>query len=252
MPLQENDKVLLVIFGIMLLIPIAMVFLFVVFNRKKNKLLREQAEARMQFERELAESEVEIREETLRNISWELHDNIGQLITLAKVYLQNTENEPDKINESIDIIGNALNEVRALSRSINPESIRNMGLIDAINNEMCRFKRMKFIQTDFQINGEVIQLPNKEEIIIFRILQEFFSNTIKHSRATKMSLELEYNLDYLYIKCSDNGIGFDQNNEFNGIGLKNIKNRAKLINAKLEINSKMGEGTELKIKKKFK
>src|SRR5690554_3450546 len=180
--LQQNEEILFVIFGIMVLVPISMVILFLVFNKRKNKLLREQTEAKRRFEKEIAETQVEIREETLRNISWELHDNIGQLITLAKVYLQNSDNDPGKINESMEIIGNALNEVRALSRSINPESFRNMGLIEAINNEMERFKRMNFIKTDFQIKGEPLQIPNKEEIIVFRIIQEFFSNTIKHSR----------------------------------------------------------------------
>lgn len=250
--LQQNEEILFVIFGIMVLVPISMVILFLVFNKRKNKLLREQTEAKRRFENEIAETQVEIREETLRNISWELHDNIGQLITLAKVYLQNSDNDPGKINESMEIIGNALNEVRALSRSINPESVRNMGLIEAINNEMERFKRMNFIKTDFQIKGEPLQIPNKEEIIVFRIIQEFFSNTIKHSRATEMDIEFLYDKDTLYISCRDNGIGFNHEKEFEGIGLKNMKNRAKLINAKLEIASKAGKGTELYIKKKIK
>lgn len=252
MQLQENEQILLIIFGIMLLVPIAMVILFIAFNNRKNKLLRQQAEVKRQFEKELAESQVEIREETLRNISWELHDNIGQLITLAKVYLQNSDNDPGKVNETIEIIGNALNEVRALSRSINPESIRKMGLIESVNNEMNRFKRMKFMNIDFQIKGDVIEIPNNEEIIIFRILQEFFSNTFKHSRATEMNLEFLYGSDTLYIKCRDNGIGFDQDENYNGIGLKNMRNRAKLIDAKLKIDSRVGEGTELTIKKKIK
>lgn len=250
--LQQNEKILFVIFGIMVLVPISMVILFLVFNKRKNKLLREQAEVKRQFEKELAESQVEIREETLRNISWELHDNIGQLITLAKVYLQNSENDSEKINESVEIIGNALNEVRALSRSINPESIRKMGLIESVNNEMSRFKRMKFMKIDFQVKGDVLDIPNNQEIIIFRILQEFFSNTLKHSRATEMNLEFLYGSDSLYIKCRDNGIGFDQKGFYNGIGLKNMKNRAKLVDAKLKIDSQLGKGTELTIKKNIK
>lgn len=250
--LQENEKILLLIFGIMLMVAVSMVVLFIVFNNRKNKLLQQQIEDKRRFENELAESQVEIREETLRNISWELHDNIGQLVTLAKIYLQNSENEPEKIQESVEIIGKALDEVRALSKSINPESIRNMGLIDAVDNEIKRFKRMKFIKTEFNIKGEPIEIQNKEEIIIFRILQEFFSNTVKHSRATELNLEFLYQPDQLTICCKDNGIGFEIDKDFSGIGLKNMKNRAQVINAKLDIKSKPGEGTELTIEKNLK
>lgn len=250
--LHENEKILLFIFSIMLLVSMAMVFLFVVFNNRKNKLLRQRMEEKQKFEKELAESQVEIREETLRNISWELHDNIGQLVTLAKIHIQNSDNDPQKVQESADIIGKALDEVRALSKSINPESIKNMGLIDAVNNEIERFKRMRLIKVNFEIIGGHREFENKEEIIIFRILQEFFSNTVKHSRADELKLKFQYDNNCLMISCKDNGIGFETDSKFNGIGIINMKNRAKVINATLKILSKPGEGTELRIKKLYK
>lgn len=250
--LHQNDTILLIIFSVMLLVLSLMIVLFIVFNNRKNKLIAQQIQAKQSFEKELAESQVEIREETLRNISWELHDNIGQLITLAKIYLQNSAGNPEKIEESVDIIGKALNEVRALSRSINPESFKKRGLIDSVKNEIERFERMKFIEACFEVRGEVFQIPNKDEIIIFRILQEFFSNTIKHSRATNLDLVFEYEKDNLLIECMDNGVGFELKDNYEGIGLKNMKTRAKLIKAKLNIDSKENKGTKLTIKKKFK
>lgn len=250
--LLEDNKILFVIFGIMLMVPLSMIGLFVIFNTRKNKLIQQRKEAEIRFESEMIQSQIEIREETLKNISWELHDNIGQLVTLAKIYLQNSEGDPEKINESIEIIGKALNEVRALSRSINPESIGKMGLIDSVINEMERFKRMKFIKTDFQIIGESFEIPDKEEVIIFRILQEFFSNTIKHARATELNLKFIYDENLFNIICKDNGIGFEHNDDNNGIGLKNMKNRSKIIEAKLNILSKVGEGTELNLEKEYK
>lgn len=248
---QENDKVLLIIFSIILLVPLSMVVLFVVFNNRKNKLIQQQLMDKKKFETELAETQIEIREETLRNISWELHDNIGQLVTLAKIQLQNSQNDPDKLKESTKILGDALRELRALSKSINPESLKNMNLLEAVNNEIERFDRMNFIHSDFQITGNPFEIPQKEEIIIFRILQEFFTNTIRHSRATELNVNIIYKSNELEIHTKDNGVGFDPTDNFKGIGLRNMKTRAQLINAKITLNSTKDQGTELIIQKKF-
>jgi hypothetical protein len=81
------------------------------------------------------------------------------------------------------------------------------------------------------------------------MLQEFFTNTIKHSKATKLNVSVEYSGDTLRIKASDNGVGFDASliNSFKGIGLSNIYNRAKLIGATVAINSKEGHGTKFSL-----
>ncbi len=104
------------------------------------------------FEREIAETQIEIREETLRNISWELHDNIGQLLTLAKIQLQNATVE--NINEVSETITKGLTEVRSLSKLINPEAIKNINLKDAVQLEIDRFNRLNFIDSSLEISGK--------------------------------------------------------------------------------------------------
>lgn len=249
--LHENDKILAILFAFMLLAPLAMVFLFVIFNHRKNKLIQEQMDEKKRFEQELAESQIEIREETLRNISWELHDNIGQLVTLAKIHLQNAQNNEEKIKDSVEILGNALRELKALSRSINPESLKNMRILEAVNNEIERFDRMNFIHAEFNISGTPFDIPQKDEIIFFRMIQEFFSNTIRHARATELSIHFNYQPHLLTIQIRDNGIGFDPLDDFKGIGLKNIKTRAQLIAADINIASIKKNGTKLTIQKKY-
>ena len=88
---------------------VIMVFLFVIFQKKKNVLLIKQVETLQQYEKEIAESQVEIREQTLRNISWELHDNIGQLITLAKIQLQSVADNPENIKAMFSGFAEILN-----------------------------------------------------------------------------------------------------------------------------------------------
>lgn len=249
--LQENDKIVLLIFSIMLLVPLAMVALFVIFTNKKNQLLQKQAERERRFQKELAGSQVEIREETLRNISWELHDNIGQLLTLAKIYVQNAGQDQKKLEESTEILSHALDEVRALSKSINPEYIKKLGLLEASQQELKRFERLRFLQTDFQVHGEPFFLSDTDETILFRILQEFFSNTIKHARAKKIELHFYFDQTNLKIECFDDGIGFNDQNSFNGLGLKNMELRAEMVGADLSLQSNLNSGTQLIIQKEF-
>lgn len=182
----------------------------------------------------------------MRNISWELHDNIGQLMTLAKIQAQNAKDKPEKMEEAASIIGNALQELRALSKSINPESLRSRNLMDALQHEVNRLNRLNFIKAEFKVTGKPFALNKKEEIILFRILQEFFSNTIRHAKATKLTLQLNFNHNHLNIRAADNGVGFDKTSH-EGIGLKNMQKRAELIQANLDLTSVKNQGTELNL-----
>ncbi len=93
--MDEKEIILIAAIAIPISLVIIVIVLFSVFSRRKNRLLLEQERAKKTFERELAESQIEIREETLRNISWELHDNIGQLMTLAKIQAQMAQDKPE-------------------------------------------------------------------------------------------------------------------------------------------------------------
>ena len=243
---EEGQLVLYVATIIIAFVAIFIVVLFSVFQSRKNKLLHEQKEAEKKFESEIAETQIEIREETLRNISWELHDNIGQLLTLAKIQLQNAT--PDNIGEVSETITKSLSELRLLSKLINPEAIKNIELKEAIRLEIDRFNRLNFIESDLKITGEEQKIDEKSSIIIFRMLQEFFTNTIKHSKASKLDVQLIYSEDSLRITAEDNGIGFViEETTDKGIGLQNIESRAKLIGADIDFQSKVDQGTKLVI-----
>jgi hypothetical protein len=248
--MQENGGLVLVVSTLLVLfISIALIVLFTVFQKKKNSLVEERKEVEQRFEREIIETQIEIREETLRNISWELHDNIGQLLTLAKIQLQNTTEA--NIKEVSETITRGLSEVRSLSKLINPEAINTIELKEAIQLEIDRFNRLNFIDSSLTILGIEKKIDKKHNIIIFRILQEFFSNTIKHSRASSLKVILDYKDEILNITAQDNGIGFNSDTKNNGIGLINIKKRAQLIGAEIKFVSDKNEGTSLKIQYKL-
>jgi hypothetical protein len=146
-------------------------------------------------------------------------------------------------------IGKSLQEIRALSKMINPEAIKNIRLNKAVQLEVDRLNRLNFIDSKLIVSGEVEAISSKSEIILFRILQEFLSNTIKHSRATALQIRLNYTKKNLQIIAKDNGVGFDVSllSGAKGIGLNNIKSRAKLIHATVKIVSEKNQGTQLEI-----
>lgn len=237
--------VTVVILGLFLIIFIT---LFTLFQKKKVSLLLEQREKEKIFEETLKRSEIEIKENALKNISWELHDNVGQLLSLARLELnilkpKSTHNF-DKINEISDIIGTSLQEIRTISKILNSEFINSIGLEESIKIEIDRFNRLKFIAATFEISGESFEIPNQDEIILFRMIQEFFSNTIKHAQATKLLVRLQFSEQQLEILVQDNGKGFEIENTVNGSGLLNMKSRAKMIQTQFELFSD-SKGTQI-------
>ena len=153
--------------------------------------------------------------------------------------------------EVSETIGTGVDELRALSKLINPEALKSLSLKDAVSLEIERFNRLKFIEATLTVNGTVLPIEGNTQIILFRILQEFFSNTIKHSKASSLKVVIDYSDNDLNISAEDNGVGFEKNEDFIGIGLKNMKTRAQLINSQLKIHSEKGKGTALHLRYKF-
>lgn len=250
---MELNEIQIVIISsaIVLLTVLAMaITLFYLFQKKKLSFYMREKEQEKQFEKTLTKSQIEIRESALKNIAWELHDNVGQLLSLARLELNilqpKSVNNADKIMEISNIIGDSLQEIRALSKTLNAEVINNLGITDAIQVEIDRFNKLKFIKTEFIISGKTVEIPQKDEIILFRMIQEFFSNTIKHSKATLLTVTLDYSPNNLRILVKDNGQGFNIIEAKKGSGLINIKSRAALIKTKLKFNSDKN-GTEMKL-----
>jgi len=232
------------------LLIVVIIVIFSIFQKRKVKFLFEQKETKQRFEEEIIKAQLETQEQTFQNISWELHDNVGQLLSVAKMQLNMLQPEVPKGQKSIldetgEIISKSLQEIRTLSKLLNPETVRNMGLEEAIQLEIDRFNRLNFIRATFTIKGESVTLNQKDEIILFRILQEFLSNSLKHSKASKLDVTLTYSKAYLIIKAQDFGIGFDEKTVKNGSGLLNMKSRAKLINTELKLKSEKDKGVLL-------
>ena len=251
---KEVQILVFVVTIIVLILVITLVLFFSYFQQKKTAYLIEQRETQKRFQEEITKSKLEIQEQALKNISWEIHDNVGQLLSVAKMQLNIIQFElpvkqQNQIIETGEIVSKSLQELRGLAKSLNPETIKNKGLIDSIALEMDRYNRLNFVEAELIVSDDPFNLSNEKEIILFRILQEFCNNTLKYSKAEKLKIELNYKANVLNIIAEDNGVGFDVNDisKQNGIGLINIKSRGKLIGANIELASSENVGTKLYI-----
>ncbi|XCF05201.1 histidine kinase [Tamlana crocina] len=249
-----SERYLLVyMIAVLVIVSTLIIVFFVVFLKRKNKLLQEKMEQQRAFEAEIAQAQTETQEQTLKNVGWELHDNVGQLLSFANMQLsilkmQVSDDVKEKFKDTTDALKESLAEVRALSKTLNNDVILNNGFEKSITNELNRLKKMKFESAELKIIGEKRPFPNrKHEIIVFRILQEFLSNSVKYSKAKNIEIILDYQPETLRVTATDNGQGFDINDVEKGSGLINMKSRAALINAQLDLKSKPDEGTALSI-----
>lgn len=227
-----------------------MVF-FVTFQRRKNKLLLDKINQQKAFDEELAKTQQEIQEATLKHVGRELHDNVGQILSYATMQLNTVvKNVPEDLKtrseEASSALRRGLFEVRALSKSLNNDIISNMGFDKTLSNEVQRLNKLGELQANLLVEGPKTDFENKkDEIILFRILQEFYSNTLKYSDATEITTKLIYAAKKLHIEVSDNGKGFDLQTTNKGSGLINMKKRAEMIEANFDLSSAEGKGTQL-------
>lgn len=226
------------------------VFILVVRYRKKR---RENEELRVVFSEQLLSSKLEIQEQTLQYISRELHDNIGQIASLVKINLNTISlSDIDKAGKKIDntkeLMGQLITDLKLLSTSLNTDKIAKIGIIKAIEIEVEKMNKIGLFLVSLHLDKNLPIIDSEREIIIFRMLQEVLNNTMKHSEASVIDIYLKYAQKILTIKVTDDGKGFDVAKKMTdandmGNGLTNLENRAKVIKGNYKIESTEGKGT---------
>lgn len=242
-----------------LLLGVFIVTFIAFYNRRKNRYIREKLEMKNEFEKVLLQSQLEIQEQTVNVVSQEIHDNIGQVLSLAKLNIGTIdicqpETAQMKIDDSRDLVGKAIQDLRNLARSMNSGYITEMGLLRAVEYEVEMIRKSGAFLPLLHVEGHVIKINPQRELIVFRILQELINNIIKHAAAKKVDIRIVFTEELLNITVIDNGKGFDTTQLTNsgnspfGLGLRNMKNRAKLIGADFSITSIPGTGTTANIR----
>lgn len=246
MPLVLGSTVILILVGMFFLL------MLYIFNKRQVKFKVEKKLMEVQHQETLLKTQLEIQEQTLQNISAEIHDNIIQLLSLSKLKMNSILQEPDEpaagmAGETKEILSQAISDLRSLSHHMNGDYIMNKGLQQSILSTFQQMGTHKNLKTSLSQLGEEYLLGGDREIILFRIFQEALNNSLKHSGATAISVELNYGLNKFFMQIFDNGNGFNSHESNEGIGLKNIKNRASLMKAGFELRSSPAEGTLIRI-----
>jgi signal transduction histidine kinase len=223
-------------------------FTIFLFKYKRSSMLDQQRQE-IEYIRTIAEAENEIKEETLTNIGRELHDNIGQILTVAKIRLDEVQEEIDHngLKQVEETLLKAVDELRGLSRTLNTDRVKDVGLESVLASEMDRIDSLTRFTARMDVKGDPYRIEGDKEIVIYRIVQEFISNTLKHSGGSEVNLYLAYQPDGLRLKIEDNGLGFDidAKDKSKRNGLYNMRSRANMIGASYSISSSEGEGTRL-------
>jgi two-component system NarL family sensor kinase len=255
MPNLSHDIIAIILGTLFTLLIISFIIIFIVIYQKRHQgFLKEKEDLQTGFQQILLQSQLEIQEQTLQTISQEIHDNIGQVLSLAKLNLGTMDiAKPEQLQQKIDdskgLIGKAIQDLRDISKSLNTDYVSEMGLTQAIGYELELIRKSGEFTTSLQTNGLPIKLDARKELIIFRIIQEVINNIIKHARANSILVLLTYEPHAFSISINDNGSGFDltplnagENSKF-GLGIRNMHKRANLIGADFSIASTLGAGT---------
>lgn len=209
-------------------------------------------------QKELLATQLEIQQATMQQIGRELHDNIGQKLTLASLYTQQLlyENkvaeESERIDQVSQIINQSLQDLRSLSKTLTDDNINQKEIVTLIQEEVDNANILKKCKIHFEHNFDNLDLDFVHKNVLLRITQEFIQNSIKHSQCENILITLNTSEENLWeLKVKDDGIGFNIDNTLsNGIGLTNMKNRAAIIGAEFSLKSFESKGTSIEIKLK--
>ncbi|HEY6505243.1 MAG TPA: ATP-binding protein [Chitinophagaceae bacterium] len=237
-------SVLAVSFFVLLLV-IAAFLLFRIYLKRKNNLLLEKERMSIQFEQTLLQSKLEIQEQTFHHISQELHDNIGQVLSLVSINLNSLKapGESARITLMDELLEKVLIDLRNLSHSLDADHIRDNGWHTPVHKLLHHLQQTGKYTTAVKLEDDLPALGNERPIILFRMIQEVINNITKHAKADRIVFEAQKKENGLLITIQDNGKGFDSRDASEGAGLRNLENRAKLINANLSVDSEPGKGT---------
>jgi PAS domain S-box-containing protein len=208
------------------------------------------AETRLK-ESEIAYAVIEAHERERSDIGKELHDNINQLLSVSRLYLEmGRKEEINKemyLSRSSEYIMNAIEGIRKLTRGMITSVIQDIGLCEAIDSTVRDTMEIYPVRIACKYDLTDTNLDDKFRMNVFRILQEQLNNILKHAKATVVNIGLSQNKKSVVLSMADNGVGFDTAQSFKGIGIKNIKNRAEAYGGTANFVSRPGKGCVLTV-----
>ena len=213
---------------------------------------RKQAEEALQtFSRRILDAQ----EQERRHLARELHDELGQVLSALKITLQNGQQQPDamaeRVEESVAMVEQAIEQVRTLSRNLRPPMLDDLGLVASVRWYVNQQTQLTGAHVRFVVDVPDQRFPPEVETACFRVIQESLTNIMRHAQAQQMWVELCYRDGALHVLVRDDGLGFNVKVAYAGVangtssGLLGMQERAQLVGGHVQVTSVGGSGTEV-------
>ena len=222
-----------------------------------NSLKKADAD-RAKTEKRVINAIINTEENERKRFAKDLHDGLGPILSTVKMSLSALT---DRIKDpsGVVILGNtnhlvneAIGSIKEISNNLSPHVLTNFGLASAIGAFTKKINQTKAVEIDFKSNMEGQRLENEKEVVVYRAVCELINNSILHSGASRIEIELNKHEKFVTLQFNDNGRGFDTSTlskeDIKGMGLSNIETRVKSVEGVFVLESTPGKGTSALIK----
>lgn len=243
LPVYLGSTILLVV------IVFFIIFYVVIHSRRQHANRLEKEQLRHEYERRMFTARLEEQERAMTQISKEIHDNVSQKVDFIEMNLKAVEDAENKEMQAKfwqntqGLLEQVRADLRNISYSLNSDYIRERGLGEMLSKELDYLCASRRIHCALHVDGIYKTLPAEKELIIYRIAQEALHNAAKYSKANSIEITLQYGETFT-MKVTDDGVGFDRDSEdfINGLGFRNMQQRADLLGAELVVKAAPDKG----------
>lgn len=254
---SPNQYILpLFVFGTLVITAFAVIIVvFLVIQKQrqvKSRLERQQLE--FDYNRSLLDTKIEVQEQALKMVSQEIHDNVGQVLSSTSMQLTalrghlKDDGGKELLEDTIGLVRKSVKDLRLLSHSLNNGLIETREIDEAIQSELDRIQAFSGVQCSLDSNSTQ-ELAPEQRLLVFRIVQEALQNILKHAAARNIKISINAADKYQQVLVKDDGKGFDATNALTNasLGMTNMKERATLLKANLNVMSSPGAGTTIEL-----
>jgi signal transduction histidine kinase len=213
---------------------------------------------RIRSEKRVINAIINTEENERKRFAKDLHDGLGPILSTVKMSLSAlTERIKDQsgsviLNNTNHLVNEAISTIKDISNNLSPHVLSNFGLASAISAFTTKINQTKAVEIDFKSNMEAHRLDNEKEVVVYRAVCELINNSILHSGASRIEIELNKHEKFVTLQFYDNGRGFDtsslRSEDTKGMGLSNIETRVKTVEGVFILESTPGKGTSALIK----
>ena len=213
---------------------------------------------RLRTERKVLNAVITTEEKEKKRFAKDLHDGLGPILSTVKMSLSSLKDRvtdpsgTEILSNTNHLVNEAISSIKDISNNMSPHVLSNFGLASAVSAFVSKINLTGTVEIDFKSNMENKRLENDKEVVMYRAVCELINNSIRHSGASRIDIELNKLEKFITLQFNDNGRGFDMStlniDDGRGMGLSNIETRVKTVGGVFVLESTPGKGTSVLIK----